>query len=165
MKANFVCLVFLLRFGFSFLLSNYRLVVCSYVIFLRRYKFDGTTCLCTVHYVDVIIDGLPDKKNFSFFTQQRFLPNPVPLGFDGLPGRVAWNWQNLERVKDVVMSYDTDADKVKKIRGKLGTRIITCKQAADLANMINFDDDEYLPDYMDYVKVLRKDPKNPKVRK
>ena len=49
----------------------------------------------------------------------------------------------MSRVKDVVMSYADTADKVKKVRARLGTRVITCNQAAKLASMIPVDEAEY----------------------
>ena len=157
------------------------------------YEFDGAGVLCTVHYVDVQVDGLPDKKGVEFFTKKRFV-NEHALGYEALVGKVVWSWQvserrakrralslaprtapltpttnpftclsvqRMEKVKDVIMSYDGDVDKVRRIRAKLGTRIITCEQAIDLVKHINMDPDEYVPEFTELVDVVEKDPQDP----
>ena len=86
-------------------------------------------------------------------------PYAEKQGFLGLKGSLQWRWEDLKRVKDVVLSYSDIADKVKKIRAKLGTRVLTCKQAADLAKMIAVDDAEYKHNFGDSVIILKANKK------
>ena len=120
------------------------------------FKFDGLGCLCTVHYVDVVVDGLPDKRNEEFQTKLPYVDGftQIALGFNRLWGTLVWNWQKTEKVKDVIMSYDNDIDKIRMIRAKLGTRVVTCKQAVDLVLKIQFDPEEYVPNYLEPVRVI-----------
>ena len=120
-------------------------------------ELEGAKFICTTHWIDIIVNGLPEGT-FKTMNSNGGVMRRVGVekqGFLGLRGGLQWRWEDLRRVKDVVITSNDITDKVRKIRAKLGTRVVTCKQAADLANMIPLDDAEYKHNFGDSVIVLK----------
>ncbi|GMH74079.1 hypothetical protein TL16_g06363 [Triparma laevis f. inornata] len=125
-------------------------------------KLEGARFICTTHWVDIIVDALPQETDgFSTMSSNAGVTHTdAPRqGFLALKGKIQWRWQNLRRVNDVTMSYADTADKVKKVRAKLGTRVMTCVQAAKLANFIPIDEAEYSLNFGDSIVVIQANKK------
>ncbi|GMH87327.1 hypothetical protein TrVE_jg12444 [Triparma verrucosa] len=128
-------------------------------------SLEGAKFICTTHWVDIIVNGLPQGSEvFSTVNSNCGVKaGSSPQGFLALRGKIVWRWQDLSRVKDVVMSYADTADKVKKVRARLGTRVITCNQAAKLASMIPVDEAEYSFNFGDTILVMKANKKGESV--
>ena len=132
-------------------------------------QLGGVNTVCTVHYLDVAIDGLPDKGSSVFETaqdaQQLNQGQDHVQGFPALRGSIKWRWQDLGKVEDVIMTYSDTADKVKRIKAKLGTKVLSCEQVAWLASMFEVTGTEYVHTYGDRVRVLRRNTKGILIKK
>lgn len=154
----------------------------------KPHELRGVNTVCSIHYVDVSIDGLPGPPVKSKYRKKARKGKSggerrdsvevdgedleAPDGDSTFSTRhyansglfenthlVRWQWSTLSSVEDVRIVYDSLLDQVRRLKGKLGNRTLTCEQARELALLIPVSPDEYAVSFNDAVKT-RKGPED-----
>jgi hypothetical protein len=108
----------------------------------QPHELDGVSCINTIHYFDIMVRGLPEgKSQTNFQTVVKYREDDQGGGdvrggqstFSGTHGLFYWHWQDLRMVQDVIITFNDDVEKVKRVKAKLGTKVLDCQQAKVLA--------------------------------
>ena len=102
--------------------------------FFEPKQLDGVNSVCTVYYVDVTVDRLPEplvtRKKGKHFVSTGAAEFSTTADESGLfkGEKVRWVWTPLDAVEDVQVSFKDEMEKIRRIKMMLGTRILTCEQ-------------------------------------